>query len=574
MCRTAYRAPTCRVARRSRPRRTCRLGQRVPAITCTAYLFSRAHFDRLYGAPPSNISEPHHVHTLGLNDGRGDVRGVERRIGLNEDVQERRMGSNHHHFGTLHLNDHQVGREKDVKRLPRSYAWYALFLRKSNNTAPRQRRSPQYPRTSRPCKCYFYINGVCVCRNPFIRSTYCASCLYFISREDGRDECICSREDLDKEPRLRRSTINADKKTKPRRQRRSIMLYSELFTESLMFQFCSATRHGAYKIDCVGDHADFFKNGYTVDRSNATANVRVGLSALYTFLSREVYRMAQLLPAMYSNDALDHLYQLEKIFCRDYYDFTRNLTTTPIYLCPVLVGLVGDLTEVRVNADPQAQSVDFGRKDLDLQQVDFICSRRPNLCANLVQWLHTTDVLDIEADTYTFKPETPNYYPLLSGCFTHPEKCQQLYTILRSETIEMFHPLSFELVPSESHFDGSSTALEDSTDEISDQPSPVSNVCNCECSCGAQTWRSSCNYNHPIVNDTLTCTCLCNCAEPNPSSCFCETPRHRVTRETTGSPQIDYWPDDHFNVHPTSNVDGYASRDLEHNAEQHVVDVV
>ena len=505
------------------------------------------------------------------------------------------------------------------------------------------------------------------------------------------------------------------------------MLDAQLFTESLMFQFCSATLHGAYKINCEGSQADFFRKGYIIERSNATANIRVALSALYTFLSREVYRMAQLLPSIHSNDALDHLYQLEKIFCRDYYDFTRNLTSTLIDLCPVLVGLVGDLTEVRINADPQAQNVDFGRRDLDPQQIDFICSRRPNLCKNLVQWLHATEVLDVEADTYTFKPETPNYYPILRGCYVHPEKCQQLYTMLRSGTgiDSLHHPLSFELFPSAPRFD---ELLDDSTNEILAQgsseqhfdefspaeqlpfvspseqfeqlsfgqlgdsvvspseqfeqlpfgqlgdsvvspseqfeqlpfgqlgdsvspseqlpfgspveqlpyfppvtdypvtgPPPVispsdsqqdlvtiSNVCNCECSCGAQTWHSSCNYNHPIVNDTLICVCMCNCAEPNPSSCVCEAPRHRSTRETTAtlpqvrhrsrgttlpqvrhrsrettspqvrhrstrettsSPQVDYWPDDHFNVHPKSNVDGYTSRELEHDAEQHVVDI-
>ena len=604
-----------------------------------------------------------------------------------------------------------------VKRSQRSYAWYAWFPRKRNNntSAPlRQKRSPPpLPHLSEPCKCYFYFEGTCVCRNPFIRSSYCASCLYFLTSDDGQQECICDTEDLEKKPRLPRS----------------IMLDSQLFTESLMFQFCSATLHGAYRINCEGSKADFFRKGYTVNRSNATANTRVALSALYTFLSREVYRMAQLLPSLHSNDALDHLYQLEKIFCRDYYDFTRNLTSsTLIDLCPVLVSLVGDLTEVRINADPQAQNFDFGRGDLDPQRIDFICSRRPNLCKNLVQWLHATELLNVDAETYTFKPETPNYYPILSGCFVHPEKCQQLYTMLRSRTIgfDSFHPLSFELLlnppfdesqdPSHDPW-SSSTVTDDSTNEIAqgssehhfgqldnsaeqfifhnsveqfifpdvsdypitgpppsdNQPQPdlvtVSNVCNCECSCGAQTWHSSCNYNHPIVNDTLICVCMCNCAEPSPSSCVCEAPHHRSTRsvqvnvqpmqpnspqvvvepipqvevepmqpnspqvevshhrstrsvqvnvqpmqpnspqvvvepipqvevepmrpnsprvevkpnrphhrstrsQPNSPPQVDYWPEDNFNVQPKSNVDGYTSRELEHNAEQHVVDIV
>ena len=671
------RAALANVARRSRAQIVCRVASatfdcgRIACNWCNKIFFSRANSGHLHGAPSSNAggvirvnlskSEPH-VHDHGK---------ASTQTAIAEDVQED---------------------VKDVKRLQRSYAWYAWFPRKqrNNTVTPRQKRSPPpLPHLEPPCKCYFYFEGNCVCRNPFIRSAYCASCLYFIKGEDGHHECICEPEDLEKKPR----------------RPRSIMLDAQLFTESLMFQFCSATLHGAYKINCEGSQADFFKKGYIIERSNATANIRVALSALYTFLSREVYRMAQLLPSIHSNDALDHLYQLEKIFCRDYYDFTRNLTSTLIDLCPVLVGLVGDLTEVRINADPQAQNVDFGRRDLDPQQIDFICSRRPNLCKNLVQWLHATEVLDVEADTYTFKPETPNYYPILRGCYVHPEKCQQLYTMLRSGTgiDSLHHPLSFELLlsaprfdellddstneilaqgSSEQHFDEFSPAAEqlpfvspseqfeqlsfgqlgDSVVSPSEQfveqlpyfppvtdypvtgPPPsdsqqdlvtISNVCNCECSCGAQTWHSSCNYNHPIVNDTLICVCMCNCAEPNPSSCVCEAPRHRSTRETTvrsrettlpprstretvrsrettlppqvrstrettspqvrhrsrrsrgtmpqvrhrstrettSSPQVDYWPDDHFNVHPKSNVDGYTSRELEHDAEQHVVDI-
>lgn len=52
-------------------------------------------------------------------------------------------------------------------------------------------------------------------------------------------------------------------------------------------------------------------------------------------------------------------------------------------------------------------------------------------------------------------------------------------------------------------------------------------------------------------------------------------PHHRSTRSQPNSPpQVDYWPEDNFNVQPKSNVDGYTSRELEHNAEQHVVDIV
>lgn len=646
------RAVLTNVARRSRVQLMCRVAfttfscgrDSVIAMACPRVRDTQtdAHYNlflfRAQGAPSSNAggvtrvnllkSVPPCVHMfyVGLNDDQVG-KAADTQTVISEDVQEDVQDINrsqqsyafHAWFPTKRnstVSLRQKHSEGVVKRSQRSYAWYALFPRKHNNTVAslRQKRSPPpLPHLSDPCKCYFYFEGACVCRNPFIRSSYCASCLYFINTEDGQQECICEMEDLEKK----------------RRVPRSIMLDSQLFTESLMFQFCSATLHGAYKINCEGNQADFFKKGYTIERSDGVANIRVALSALYTFLSREVYRMTQLLPTLHSNDALDHLYLLENIFCRDYYDFTRNLTSsTVIDICPVLVSLVGDLTEVRINADPQAKNFDFGSSDLDPQRIDFICSRRPNLCKNLVQWLHATEVLDVKAETYMFKPETPNYYPILSGCYIHPEKCQQLYTMLRSTTIgfDSFHPLSFELLlnapqdPSQNSL-WSSTLIDDSTNEIfaeryseqqfgnsaefsqrrfgeldnsaeqfifpadypitgpppSDGSHPdlvtVSNVCNCECSCGAQTWHSSCNYNHPVVNDTLICVCMCNCAEPNPSSCICELPHHRSTRETTTLPQVDYWPEDHFNVQPKSNVDGYTSHELEHNAEQHVVDI-
>ena len=569
--------------------------------------------------------------------------------------------------------------QEDVDRTKRSYAWYAWFPRKRNNTVVlRQKRS---------CKCIFYVDGHCICRNPFMRSTYCSSCLYFVN-----DECICKEEDFSKV-----------------RWPRSIMLDPQLFTQSLMFQFCASTRLGTYKINCEGEHVDFFKKGYTIERSNVTANIRVALSALYTFLSREVFRMTKLLPPIRSNDALDHLYELDSVFCRDYYDFTKNMTTKLIAICPVLGSLIADLTEVRINANPSAEDVDFGRRDLDPRQIDFICSRRPRLCSRLVTWLHATEVLDVGTSTYTFKPETPSYYPVLRGCYTRPERCQQLYTILKSGgSSGSLHPLSFERVstvrsdstfpsvPVPSSPDDSTTldttskgasvppldttsksgvpvspldttsksgasvppldttskgasvpldttsdsgvsvsSLDKTTSKFGDAvstaegsvssaqddsastavgpassgdstappdicvngtscdypvtgppdgpvgpPLPnsivtVSNLCNCECSCGAQVSRSTCSCRHPItMNDGLVCKCLCSCRKVHPSSCSCEEPRRRYTRETTGwPPQVDYWPDDHFNVYPQSNVDGYNSRELEHDAQQHIVDI-
>ena len=218
-----------------------------------------------------------------------------------------------------------------------------------------------------------------------------------------------------------------------------------LFAESLMFQYCMSARIGSDRLFCEGPTFSFYAEPYNVSSTNVTADTRIALSGIYMYLSRVIYPLLDFLPTVRSNDGLDHLYNLEIVFCRDHLDFLNELLDPSIIdFCPHLAGLIADLIEVRMDANVYASVAQFD-DTFRTSSVDFLCVRRVRLCGGFGSWMLRTGVLVVDSQSYLFRPS--NFVGPVLRCYEDEDRCGRLRRFLNSDRSNVLHPFSFERVP-------------------------------------------------------------------------------------------------------------------------------